>query len=212
MAGPALIVIAPQLVPAPLLILTIPTMMLVAVRERTHCDTRVVLIASATMIPGIVAGLWFLDSVDTTVVHLLVATVALTAGSALLLGKSWTGSGRVLAGAGVAAGFMGALAAMPGPPLSLTYRPGSAPQLRSTLSAIFLVASAVTLLALHVKVGITRVDVLSAAALSPLLLCGHLLGSLVAGRLSLLASTRLTSSVIIVAAAALLVRTAAAVA
>lgn len=205
-AGPALILIAPQLVPAPLLLLTLPIMGLVAIRERRHCDLKAVLIASATMIPGIAAGLWFLGRVEVTVVHVLVAVVALAAGAALLTGKSFGGTSHALAGAGIAAGFMGALAAMPGPPLSLTYRTPNAAELRSTLSTIFLLMAAATLAALQFQVGITRVELLTALALSPLLLCGHALGTLVARRISLLTSNRVTTYVIIVAATALLLR------
>ena len=207
-AGPALILIAPWLVPAPLLILTIPMMLLVATRERGHCDTRAVGIASFTMLPGIAVGLWFVQRVDTAAVQLLVAMLALAAGAAMLAGKSVTGSRRTLAGAGAAAGFMGALAAMPGPPLSLTYRPNDAAALRSTLSTIFLVMAAATLVALQFQIGITGNELLTAAALSPLLVCGHLLGSQMARRISVAVLSRTTTYIILAAATVLFVKSA----
>lgn len=205
-AGPALIVIAPQLVPAPLLILTIPMMLMVALREHRHCDARTIVISSATMIPGIAGGLWFIQRVDAAAVQLLVAVLALTAGMVLLSGKSVTGSRSALAGAGAAAGFMGALAAMPGPPLSLTYRPSSVAALRSTLSTIFLVMAVVTLCALQIQVGITTTEMLTAVALSPLLVCGNRLGSYLSKRMSLRALSLSTTYIIIGAAAVLLVK------
>lgn len=202
-AGPALILIAPWLVPAPLLILTIPMMLLVAARERGHCDTRTVGIATVTMIPGIAAGLWFIQRVETASVQLLVSVLALAAGAAMLAGKSVTGSRRTLAGAGAAAGFMGALAAMPGPPLSLTYRPNDAAALRSTLSTIFLLMAASTLIALQFQIGVTGTELVAAVALSPLLVCGHLLGSYLARRISLAALSRITTYIILAAATVL---------
>ncbi|NMM91093.1 hypothetical protein B2J88_43445 [Rhodococcus sp. SRB_17] len=207
-AGPTLILVAPQLVPAPLLILTIPMMLMVAIRERTHCDARTVGIATVTMIPGIVVGLWFLQRVDTAAVQCLVAVLALSAGAVLLSGKSVVGSRRTLAGAGAAAGFMGALAAMPGPPLSLTYRPNDAATLRSTLSTIFLVMAVATLLALELQVGITGTELLTAAVFSPLLACGHVLGSYLSRRISLSALSRATTYIIIAAATVLLAKSA----
>ena len=158
------------------------------------------------MIPGIAVGLWFLQRVDTAAVQCLVAVLALSAGAVLLSGKSVTGSRRTLAGAGAAAGFMGALAAMPGPPLSLTYRPNDAATLRSTLSTIFLVMAVATLLALHLQVGVTGRELLTAAALSPLLVCGHLLGSYLSRRIPLSALSRATTYIIIAAATVLLIK------
>lgn len=205
-AGPALILIAPQLVPVPLLILTIPTMLLVTLTERAHCNLQAVLIATVTMIPGIVVGLWFLTSVDANVTHPLVAIAALVAGFALLTGSSFAGSRLAFSVAGLAAGFMGALAAMPGPPLSMTYRPTDAAELRSTLSAIFLVMAVVTLVAMEIQVGIVRSDLLAATALAPLVPCGHVLGTYVAGRTSPFFLSRVTIYIIIAAAATLLIR------
>lgn len=205
-AGPALLLVAPQLVPVPLLILTIPMMLLVTISERAHCNVQVVVTATATMIPGIIAGLWFVGSVDATIAHLLAAIVALTAGLALLSGSSFAGNRLALAVGGTAAGFMGALAAIPGPPLSLTYRPTDSAELRSTLSTIFLLMATATLVAVEIQHGIARVDLLTAAASTPLVLCGHILGRVVARRTSLFLVSRITTYIIIVASSALLCR------
>lgn len=201
--APILLLLAPQLVPGPLLVLTVAMTASGLLREYRHCDVRTVVFVSMAMLPGVVIGTAVLTALDTDALRLVVASAAAVIGLFLLTGRVLPGSRRALTGAGIAAGFLAAVAAMPGPPLSLAYRPSNAAELRATLSAIFLIISVVSAATLAAHGQFTRADLRSAAIMSPMLLCGGLIGGRLARRLAVTQISRVTAWVILTAAAML---------
>ncbi|MCU1642269.1 MAG: hypothetical protein JWN03_2544 [Nocardia sp.] len=201
--APILLVLAPQLVPGPLLVLTVAMTATGLLREYRHCDVRTVVFVSAAMLPGVAIGTAVLGTLDTGALRLVVASAAAVIGVFLLTGRTLPGSRRALTAAGVAAGFLAAVAAMPGPPLSLAYRPSNPAELRATLSAIFLIISVVSAAALAVQGQFTGADLRNAAIMSPMLLCGTVIGGRLARQLAVTHISRVTAWVILTAAAIL---------
>ncbi|MFD1811947.1 sulfite exporter TauE/SafE family protein [Rhodococcus gannanensis] len=206
-SAPVLLMIDPDLVPGPLLVLTIVAMASVVWRDGRHWDRSTTVLLCVAMLPGVALGVWLTAVADRTV--LTVATAALSIGAAVaaFAGASLPQRKLVMVGAGAAGGLMGAVAALPGPPLALVYRPLDARALRATLSTYFLAVSAVSLTMLQATGDVDGSDWGTAAALAPAVLLGGAVGGRVAHRVSVDRARRLTSAVILVAGSVLLMRT-----
>lgn len=144
-AVPLMALLAPEAVPATLLLIALPMTILLAVRERGEIDRPGLVQATAGRIPGTFLGLWLLyvvpaDSISVVVGIIIGVAVALSA----LAPDLETRPSTVLT-AGFASGAMGTASAVGGAPLALAYqaRPGS--ELRATLSASFVLGTLISL-------------------------------------------------------------------
>ncbi len=205
LAAPALALVRPDLVPGPLLVLTV-VMMCLMTGQRRHWDKPTIAIVTTTMIPGVLVGAWILSVCPLAVVEVTVAGAAIASGLILLTGRTLTTTRTTLAGAGLAAGIMGTLAAMPGPPLALSYRRTDPTQLRATLSVFFLLMSVVGVTGLTARGQFTPADLGLAVLLAPVVLVGNLIGRFVAPRVEIALINRTTTVAILVSASVLLAK------
>ena len=177
-AVPVLLLIAPAMVPGPILAASV-----VLTLFMTHRDRRAILVrdlkwALTGRVAGVAAGLGLLvvvpaDRLGAVLGGLVVMGVLMTVARAHLAITPGT-----LVGAGALSGLMGTAAAVGGPPMALLYQRESGPRVRGTLSAYFLIGILMSLTGLHF-VGRFGVGELRGTAL---LLPGTILGFLLSRR------------------------------
>ena len=147
LAVPVFVVLDPALVPGPAVALGLVLSLLVAVREGTSIDRRLVW-AAAGLVPGTLAALALLTVVPERSLAVPLGALVLVgvALSAVRLRLSPTRG--TLAVAGVASGFLATAGSIGGPPLALVYAGSPGPQVRSNLSGFFVATGVVSLVAL----------------------------------------------------------------
>lgn len=208
-AAPSLLLIAPRLVPGPLLALTVVVMVLVVVRDRAGLRPAELVGALAGCLPGTVVGAGLAVLVSTRALEAVVGVVVLVGVAAALVGWRLPQSRGVLVAAGAVAGIMTSVAATPGPPMAVAYRPEDPVRLRANLSAFFAVGSLLSLGMLAAGGGLPPTDLRAAGLLLPALAAGVLLGGQLARRAPVAAVRRgalllsLLSGAVLVARAAL---------
>jgi uncharacterized membrane protein YfcA len=172
--APALALIRPEAVPATIVLLSIPMVVLMAIRERGSIRVRDFLRITTGRLPGTLVGAWILlalpaSSLGTAFGLLILAGVIMSA-----VGPNFEAGNKAQFLGGVASGIMGTAAGIGSPPLALVNqnRPGA--QLRSTLAISFVVGTLISLAALF-RVGMVREwHILFALELLPALLLGLL--------------------------------------
>jgi len=179
-AAPLLMLIDSRLVPAPLIFSALVLTLLMAHRERDSLDISGVGFALLGHFPGTVLGAAALAIFPARGMSLLfgalvLVAVAMSASGLRVRRTLWT-----LVGAGALSGFMGTTVSIGGPPMALVYQHEGGPRLRGTLSGFFIVASAVSLIALRAVGRFQAYEMRSAVALVP----GVLLGFIISTRLT----------------------------
>jgi hypothetical protein len=177
---PFLLLIAPDLVPGPVLAATITITILIMVRERRDVRWRDL----GWALGGRIFGIWAAVEVLTS---LPPEGLAMVSGLFVLVAVALTASGLhfpprpgVLAGAGFLSGLIGTVVAIGGPAIALVYQRESGPSIRGTLSAYFLVGITMTIVWLAVKGLFGMPEMRLAVALVPAVLSGYLVSHRVA--------------------------------
>ncbi len=184
LTAPVLLLIAPHLVPGPLLWLAAAVCAAGAWAERAHIDRGFVGRAVLAAIPGSAVGFVALRFVDPDVLMTVIAVVVMASGFLGCAGVGVRATGRTAVAAGFCSGALNYAAALPGPALALAYRTPDAAQMRSTLSTVFAVMSAATACAVIVVGGGHVGDIATAAALSVPVALGAIAARAVAHRLT----------------------------
>jgi len=147
-AAPLLLLLAPALVPGPLLAASLVLTALLTHHERAGINWADLGWALGGRAAGIVVAAVLL-------VVLSAEAVGLWSGVLVLLAVALSASGlhirptpRTLLTAGLLAGVLGTAVATGGPPIALLYQRQPGPQLRGTLAAFFLVGVALSLIGL----------------------------------------------------------------
>lgn len=145
LTAPLLQLVAPDLVPGPVLFSSLALSGLTAWREREWLDRRGVSLALIGRVPGaLLAGL-ALGLFATRTYDVVFGSMIIVATFVSFWGGGVQPTPVALVGAGFASGFMGTLTAVGGPPMALVYQNASGPTLRSTLSAYFAVGSTISI-------------------------------------------------------------------
>ena len=176
-AVPPLIVVAPQLVPDTVLLLTVAVTGYAAWVERHWADRRFVKSCVTAAIPGTAAGYAATTLLPERALTIGIALAVVAAGCIGLGGaRLRTTVGNPWA-AGFAAGAFNWAAALPGPPLALAYQHAEGAVFRATLSRTFLY---LTLATLAVRYGSGQAD--AGAAARAIALLGAVLVGVVLAR------------------------------
>jgi uncharacterized membrane protein YfcA len=173
-AAPAMTLIRPEAVPATLLILTIPMVVIIALRERNSIDVRGFLLITAGRIPGTLAGVLILVAVPASLLAVVLGLLILAGVTMSVVGTRFKLRARNQLGAGLISGIMGTAAGIGGPPVALVYQDRPGAELRSTLSLAFVVGVIMSLVALAIAGKVEEWHVLFALELLPGLLLGLL--------------------------------------
>lgn len=182
-AAPVVGLVAPELLPATMIVVGAPLSAAIAVAGRRHIDWRGVGLTSIGRLPGTALGAAVVAVVSTRVLGGVVGgAVVVACGVTLLSNEHRIGVGNSIA-AGTASGFMDTAAATGGPPLALLYQHRPASEVRATLATSFLVGTVLSLGGLIAGGAVAAWQLWVAAALAPALAVGLGASRLVARRL-----------------------------
>ncbi len=177
-AVPLLVLLDPRFVPGPLLLAALFLTLLISYREYRSIDTRGIKWASTGRLIGAVAAVYILTVISQSDTGLLFAGIIIIAVVMSLIGYNLKINAASLVTAGTLSGFMGTAAAIGGVPLALLYQRYQGPQLRGTLSGIFVIGTIISLVLLGIigRFGLFEVK------LAMVLLPGILIGFLISGK------------------------------
>ena len=201
-AVPLLVLLDPRLVPGPMLLAGSLLALASAYRERHAVDANSFTLSLAGLAIGTVAGAVALSAIDPeylgrTFAVLVLLAVALSVSGLRVRPTPWA----LLAGGG-AAGLMGTMVGIHGPPIALVFQNARPDQARAMLGAFFFVAFVGSVVALGV-VGLFGVLQLKLAVyLLPGVAAGLLVAPLLAGFVS---PARLRTAILGVSASSALV-------
>ncbi len=182
-AAPVVGLVAPELLPATMIVVGIPLSLSIAFRDRRDIDWNGVGWTSLGRLPGTALGAAVVAVVSVRVLGGVVgAAVIVACVVASLSNEHRIGRGNSVM-AGTASGFMDTAAATGGPPLALLYQHRPATEVRSTLATSFVIGTVLSLAGLLAGGKVAGWQLLVAAALAPALLVGLLLSRALATRL-----------------------------
>jgi len=173
LAAPIIALVDPGLLPATIIMLALLVTVMVTARERSELDLRGAGWALVGRIPGSLCGAWLVAVLPGESLSWLVAGTVVV--GVLLAFFGWTPPPRRfnLVTAGAASGIMGTATSIGGAPMALVWQGHHGARLRGTMSAFFMVGSAVSLAALAVAGAITPRILLLVAWMLPAALAGY---------------------------------------
>ena len=206
LVAPVVVLIAPDLMPATIIMMGAVVTLVVTAHEGRHIDLRGTGWALAGRFPGTVAGTALVVLLPASGLSLvLAATVVL---GVVLAIRGWrpVPHRRNLVVAGLASGVLGTATSIGGPPMSLVLHGLSGARLRSTMSGFLLVGSVVSVLSLAAAGAVGRDALLACLALAPAIVLGYLASRYVNRFMTPLRLRYAAISVSLLGAAALIVR------
>lgn len=182
LAAPLLLILAPELVPGPLLFLSVLLAAMTMTRELRSVDVRELSLAFVGRIVGTAAAgaaivLLPLPAFGSLFGLMILAAIALSLTKWHLLPTA-----RNLVAAGLLSGFMGTITSVGSPPMGLVYQNMPGPKVRATIGAFFTLGATFSLVTLALVGRFNTAHALSSAWLVPPLVAGFLLSRYFVGR------------------------------
>jgi uncharacterized membrane protein YfcA len=171
-AVPAVALVEPAALPATLILVAFPLSVGVFAREHHAVDTSGVLWTSLGNLPGTVLGVWIVAAVSASALSAVAGASVIVAVLISLVGRPIAVTTPTALAAGFTSGVIGTAAAIGGPPLALLYQHHEGPTVRSTLAGSFLVAAAMSIVALGAAGEIHGWQLLLALVLLPAVAVG----------------------------------------
>ena len=168
-ATPVLGLLAPETLPAAIILLAQPMTAWMAIHERGAMDKRGFLEIAIARLPGTAAAAALAAAITTDQLAIVIGTAIVAAALVSAAAPEFELARRHRVVAGLFSGFMGTIAAVGGPPLALAYQRRPGPELRSTLAMAFLVGGFISLVALWLVDKVHAEHVLLALWLLPAL-------------------------------------------
>jgi uncharacterized protein len=173
--APVMSLLAPQLLPACLLLLMLPLNLFVLWRERGQVDKPGAGWITAGRVVGTGAGLWVLAALSAAQLSVFVGIATAGAALASLLMPAFSPTRPAYVAAGLVTGITETATGIGGPPLALVYQHAAPPRSRSTIAFCFLLGELVSLVMLAVTGSLHAEHFGAALRLLPALLLGGLL-------------------------------------
>jgi uncharacterized membrane protein YfcA len=170
---PLLLLIAPSLVPGPILASSTVLTLLLTHLHRRGINRRHLAWALSGRVVGIGCAVVLLAVASSTALALWSGVLVLVAVLLSASGLRVAPAPRTLVVAGVLSGIMATVVSTGGPPMALLYQREPGPQLRGTLAAYFLVGVTLSLIGLHLTGHFGWPGLRAAAALVPGVLVGY---------------------------------------
>lgn len=207
-ATPLLALVLPPSVAVPVsVLLQIPSGLPIVINDWAHTDFRVAGITFAAGLPALIPGFYILAHASADVIRLIVGVTVVVSAVCLAIGAKLDRPPRTLEllATGAISGFMQGAAAISGPPVVVLFLASSwrIARCRATLSLLFLLLAAATLIIALLSGLMTRDGVIIAIVSLPGLLLGQFLGARIFTRID--ARRYRMISVLSVAATGLLV-------
>jgi uncharacterized membrane protein YfcA len=150
LAAPLLLFVDPALVPGPMLCAVVVLSLAVGWREREAIDPRALRLALLGLIAGSVIGAVMVLMLAGVHLAPIFSAVILVAVLLSVLGPHVHASGPALLVGGAAAGIVGTMFGIHGPPIAIVLQHETPERLRATLCAFFAVGCTISLLALAI--------------------------------------------------------------
>lgn len=182
-AVPVLALLEPGSVPVAVLVLALPMTIGMAARERAHADRAGFGWLIAGRVVGTAIGVAILTSISAEGLSVVVGIALLVAVAGSIRGIRVEPSRASNLAIGAISGAMGTTSAIGGPALAVLYQRRPGPELRSTLAAVFVIGSLISLGALLAAGEVHLEEFVLALQLLPALLLGLVVGSAVTRRL-----------------------------
>lgn len=183
-AAPVVGLVAPELLPATMVVVGAPLSLTIALRDRDHIDWTGVTWTSIGRLPGTALGAFLVSVVSVRALGGIVGgAVILACLVSTMTNEHRIGRANSLA-VGTASGFMDTAAATGGPPLALLYQHRPAPEVRSTLATSFLVGTVLSISGLVAGGSVAGWQLLVALTLAPMLALGLFLSHVLGARLA----------------------------
>ncbi|HVF01313.1 MAG TPA: sulfite exporter TauE/SafE family protein [Rubrobacteraceae bacterium] len=181
---PVLTFVRPDVLPATVLLLTLPLSVTMAVRERRAVEVVGLVYLLAGRLVGAFVGVGLLLLVSEEYLSVLFGGFVLVAVLTSSLAPEVSLSNRTRVVGGVASGIMGTAAGIGGPPLALIFQSRSGPEIRATLAVAFVFGTTLSLLILALVGRLGHEHLLLALGLLPVLLLGLWAANYMAGLLA----------------------------
>jgi uncharacterized membrane protein YfcA len=176
-ASPLLLLIAPELVPGPLIAANVVLTASMARGETVAGVWDEVRWPLAGTVPGTIAGAAVLVVASTRNLTVVLSVIILVAVGLSLLRVPLRRNPRTLAVSGTLSGFMGTIAGIGGPPVALLYQHATGREIRASISRFFLVSSLLSVAVLAVFGRFDLTSLARGALLAPAPAVGYLLSS-----------------------------------
>jgi uncharacterized protein len=137
---PLLALIDHSFIPGPMLLAGVTLAVMTANRDRAAIDVAALRSALLGLCGGTIVGVWALGFVSGSDLNKTVGALVLLAVLLSIAGCKFTANSRSLMVAGAAAGVMGAMVGIHGPPISLVFQHAEPRTARAMLAAFFAVA------------------------------------------------------------------------
>ena len=170
--APLLVLIAPGLVPGPLLLVAFVLTLLLTYRERRAVDLSGMQWAITGRFVGVVLAAVALVLFPRHWMSTAIAISVLVAVGISASGLRLRPGNAALFGAGAVSGLTGTIASIGGPPMAMLYLDAAGPRLRGTLSGQFVVGTLMSLLALGAIGRFARTEFVLGIVLLPGMLAG----------------------------------------
>lgn len=172
LAAPLLVILAPELVPGPILLLGVLVSGMTTTREFRSVDLRELGLAMAGRIAGTMAAGTAIALLPAAVFGSVFAVMILTAVALSLMKWHLLPTPRNLVTAGLVSGFMGTITSVGSPPMGLVYQNMPGPKVRATVSAFFLLGASFSVLTLAMVGRFAAAQAVAALWLVPPVLLG----------------------------------------
>ena len=204
LAMPILVQLDPTLVPGPAIVPTVALNLLILLRDRRSAHLGPVANALVGRVAGTGVAGAALAMLSDRGLGVVVALVVLAAVAAIAAGVSAPRTRANMVTAGVLSGFGGTTAGIGGPPVALLFADTSGPEVRGSMSAFFVVGSAMTFAGLWLADRFGPTEVWLGLTLIPAALVGFRLSGPLSGvvdrgytRLSILTLSSLAAVVLL---------------
>jgi uncharacterized membrane protein YfcA len=172
--APVISLLAPQLLPACLLLLMLPLNFFVLWRERAQVDKPGAGWISAGRLAGAAGGLWVLAALSPSQLSVFVGLATAGAALASLLMPAFSPTTPAYLAAGLVTGITETATGIGGPPLALVYQHQPPPRSRSTIAFCFLLGEIISLVLLAATGALKPVHLTTSLELLPALAVGML--------------------------------------
>lgn len=173
-AAPLLILLDYSLAPVPVIFLTLLLASLMSIKDRRHIDFTGIKYALAGYVPGTTAAGLLIRALPPESLQLVFAATIIVAAAVTAASPRIRPQPVSNVTAGAAAGLMGTISAIGGPPMGLLYQHEEGRTVRGTLGGMAIAGSAISI-GTHAIVGSVGVqDLMAVALMSPGVVAGFL--------------------------------------
>jgi uncharacterized protein len=171
-AVPIVALVAPEALPATLILVAFPLAIAMAVRERDAVHTAGVVWTSIGRLPGSILGAWIVVAISADSLSVVIGASVVAAAALSLVTRPIPVTPTTATVAGFAGGVTGTAAAIGGPPMALLYQHHEGPTLRATMAGTFAISTVMSVAVLAIAGQVAWWQVLLSIALLPAVALG----------------------------------------